>query len=59
VVAAVPREAVAVQRFVDAPEVDRATHVAIARLNRRTKPWICNRSPKSPRNRRRGFPYLL
>jgi hypothetical protein len=42
------REAVAGQNFFDADEIDRATRVTTARLNRRAKPWVWNRPPNPP-----------
>ena len=53
------REAVAGQSFVDAAEIEHATRVATAQLNRRAKPWVWNRPPSSPRYRRRAFVYRL
>jgi hypothetical protein len=51
------REAIAGQSFADAAEIDLATRLATAQLNRRAKPWIWNRPPKPARYRRRSFVY--
>jgi hypothetical protein len=53
------RQAIAGQSFVDADELDRATRVATAQLNRRAKPWVWNRPPKPTCHRRRCFVYRL
>jgi hypothetical protein len=53
------REAFAGQTFADAAEIDYATHVATAQLNRRAKPWIWGRPAPPHRHRRRCFVYRL
>jgi DDE superfamily endonuclease len=53
------REGLAGQSFADGEEIDRATAVATAQLNRRAKPWIWNRPPKPARQLRRVFVYYL
>jgi len=53
------REAVAGQSFVDADEIDHATRVGTAQLNRRATPWVWNRPPSPARYRRRAFDYRL
>jgi transposase len=53
------RDALAGQTFADAEEIERATTVATAQLNRRANPWVWGRPPKTPRRRRRLFCYRI
>ena len=53
------RAALAGQSFADGAEIDEATRVATAQLNRRARPWVWGRPPKPPRRRRRRLVYLL
>jgi DDE superfamily endonuclease len=53
------REALAGQTFVDSVEIDRATTVATAQLNGRTKPWVWGRPAPPPRKCRHRFLYCL
>ena len=53
------RAALAGQSFADGAEIDHATRVATAQLNRRARPWVWGRPPKPSRHRRRRFVYLL
>jgi hypothetical protein len=47
------------QSFANPTEIAQATVVATAQLNRRAKPWVWGRPPKTPRYRRRLFSYRL
>ena len=53
------RDELAGQTFADAEEIERATSVATEQLNRRAKPRIWGRPPKTPRHRRRLFSYRI
>jgi transposase len=53
------REALAGQTFADGAEIDRATDVATAQLNRRATPWVWGRPPRPHRQLRRSFIYRL
>jgi transposase len=53
------RDALAGQTFADAEEIERATRVATRQLNRRAKPWVWGRPPKTPRYLRRLFCYRI
>lgn len=53
------RDALAGQTFADAEEIERATTVATVQLNRRAKPWVWGRPPKTPRHHRRLFCYRI
>jgi hypothetical protein len=53
------RDALAGQTFADAAELDYATHIATAQLNRRAMPWIWGRPEPAQRHRRRCFVYRL
>ena len=47
------------QSFAIADEIEQATRVATAQLNRRAKPWIWGRPPKTRRRLRRLFCYRI
>jgi len=51
------RDALAGQSFATPDEIEQATRVATAQLNRRAKPWIWGRPPKDHRHYRRVFCY--
>ena len=53
------RAALAGQSFADDHEIDQATTVATAQLNRRAKPWIWGRPPKPHRQLRRLLVYRI
>jgi len=53
------RDAFAGQSFANAHEIERAMQVATAQLNRRAKPWIWGRPPKTRRHLHRLFSYRL
>jgi DDE superfamily endonuclease len=53
------RDGPAGQSFATPREIEQATRVATAQLNRRAKPWIWERPPKTPRHRRRLFCYRI
>ena len=54
-----PRAALAGQSFADDREIDQATTVATAQLNRRAQPWVWGRPPKPHRIRRRLLIYRI
>lgn len=53
------RDALAGQSFANADEIEQATRIATAQLNRRAKPWIWGRPPKDHRYYRRVFCYRI
>ena len=53
------RDALAGQSFANPKEIEQATRVATAQLNRRAKSWIWGRPPKDPRQYRRIFCYRI
>jgi hypothetical protein len=53
------RDAFAGQSFSNPKEIEQATRVATAQLNRRAKPWVWGRPPKDPRRYRRLFCYRI
>jgi len=53
------RDAFAGQSFANAHEIERVMNVATTQLNRRAKPWIWGRPPKTRRHLRRLFCYRL
>ena len=53
------RDALAGQSFANADEMEQATRITTAQLNRRAKSWIWGRPPKEPRHYRRLFSYRL
>jgi transposase len=53
------RDALAGQSFANPDELEQATRIATAQLNRRAKPWIWGRPPKDHRHYRRLFCYRL
>jgi len=53
------RDALAGQSFANPDEIEQATRVATAQLNRRAKPWIWGRPPKDHRHYHRLFSYRL
>jgi len=53
------RAALVGQSFADDHEIDQATTVATAQLNRRTTPWIGDRPPKPHRRLRRLLAYRI
>src|SRR5260370_10307297 len=53
------RDAFAGQSFANADEIEHATCLATAHLNRRAKPWIWRRPPKPRRHLHRVFSYRL
>jgi transposase len=53
------RAALAGQCFADAGEIELATRVATAQLNRRARPWIWGRPAPTPRHQRRVFTYRI
>jgi transposase len=53
------RDALAGQSFANADELEQATCVATTQLNRRAKPWIWGRPPKTRRHLHRLFCYRL
>ena len=53
------RDALAGQSFANPKEIEQATRVATAQLNRRAKPWVWGRPARTPRYRRRLFSYRL
>ena len=55
----VRRAALAGQSFANDREIDQATTVATAQLNRRAKPWVWGRPPKPHRHLRRLLVYRI
>jgi hypothetical protein len=53
------RDAFAGQSCANADEIEQATRVATAQLNRRATPWIWGRPVKDPRHYRRLFSYRI
>ena len=53
------RDAFAGQSFANAKEIEQAMSVATTQLNRRAKPWIWGRPPKTQRHLHRRFSYRL
>jgi transposase len=53
------RHALAGQCFAGPDEIDYATRLATAQLNRQAKPWIWGRPPPPPRKLRRRYSYSL
>jgi len=53
------RVALAGQSFANADEIEQATRITTAQLNRRANPWIWGRPPKDHRHYRRLFCYRL
>jgi len=53
------RDALAGQSFANADEIEQATRITTAQLNRRANPWIWGRPPKDHRHYRRLFYYRL
>src|SRR5215831_20669166 len=53
------RDALAGQSFANPKEIEQATRVATAQLNRRAKPWVWGRPPKDHRHYRRLFYYRI
>jgi hypothetical protein len=53
------REALAGQSFANPKEIEQATRMATAQLNRRAKPWVWGRPRKTPRRHRRLFCYRI
>lgn len=53
------RDALAGQSFATPKEIEQATRVATAQLNRRAKPWIWGRPPKARRRSRHAFCYRI
>ena len=53
------REALAGPTFADGNEIEQAAEIATQQLNRRAKPWVWGRPPRTPRYRRRAFMYHL
>ena len=53
------RQVLAGVDFADSYEIAQAARVATRQLNRKAKPWVWGRPPKSPRHRRRTFVYHL
>jgi len=53
------RAALAGQSFANDREIDQATTVATAQLNRRAKPWVWGRPPKPHRHLRRLLVYRI
>lgn len=53
------RQALAGVDFADSYEIGQAARVATRQLNRKAKPWVWGRTPRSPRHRRRTFVYRL
>ena len=53
------RDALAGQSFATPTEIEQATRVATAQLNRRATPWIWGRPPKDHRHYRRVFCYRI
>jgi hypothetical protein len=53
------RDALAGQSFANPKEIEQATRVATAQLNRRAKPWVWGRPPKDHRHYRRLFCYRI
>jgi hypothetical protein len=53
------RDALAGQSFANAEEMEQATRITTAQLNRRANPWIWGRPPKDHRHYRRLFCYRL
>ncbi len=53
------RDALAGQSFANPDEIEQATRVATAQLNRRANPWIWGRPAKDHRHHRRLFSYRL
>jgi hypothetical protein len=47
------------QSFANPKEIEQATRVATAQLNRRAKPWVWGRPPKDHRRYRRLFCYRI
>ena len=47
------------QSFANPKEIEQATRVATAQLNRRANPWIWGRPPKDHRHYRRIFCYRI
>jgi transposase len=53
------RQALAGVDFADSYEIGKAARVATRQLNRKAKPWVWGRPPRSPRHRRRTFVYRI
>ncbi len=53
------RDAFAGQSFANSHEIKRATQMATAQLNRRAKPWIWGRPPRTQRRLHPLFCYRL
>ncbi len=53
------RDALAGQSFANDDEIEQATRITTAQLNRRANPWIWGRPPKDHRHYRRLFCYRL
>jgi hypothetical protein len=53
------RDALAGHSFATPQEIEQATRVATAQLNRRAKPWLWGRPTKPPHARRRLFCYKI
>jgi transposase len=53
------RQALAGVDFADSYEIAQAARVATRQLNRKAKPWVWGRPPRSPRHRRRTLVYRL
>jgi DDE superfamily endonuclease len=53
------RDGLAGQSFANADEMEQATRITIAQLNRRANPWVWGRPPKDHRHYRRLFSYRL
>jgi hypothetical protein len=53
------RQALAGVDFADSYEIGQAARVATRQLNRKAKPWVWGRPPKSLRHRRRTLVYRI
>jgi hypothetical protein len=53
------RQVLAGVDFADSYEIGQAAKVATRQLNRKAKPWVWGRPPRSPRHRRRTFVYRI
>jgi transposase len=53
------RQALAGVDFADSYEIAQAARVATRQLNRKAKPWVWGRPPRSPRHRRRTLVYRI
>jgi len=53
------RDALAGQSFANPKEIEQATQIATAQLNRRAKPWVWGRPPKDHRRYRHLFCYRI